>query len=308
MLGRTQEAAGALVRLPKAAQSKPEIIRRKAVLAQKLGDRKALLAYMREQAAVEPSEDNLAALADAQVAAGQVNAALATFEALLANQSLPAERRARYTGRLANLELARGNPRKAQALFAQSYQLSPDHPPQRLAQGAESAMEAKDWEQAARLYRALAGDERIARKTRADYAARLGLALANLSRDEEALAAYDKALQLGGATPSLHENRGAALMRLGRAAAALSDFRAAYDARPRADLALSLGYAHQATHQPGLAIVFLRRALADPQGLSAAQRRQANAARKSDRAAAARPRRISAAPRFSCNDGVAPPS
>ena len=278
MLGRTQEAAGVLVRLPKAAQSKPEIIRRKAVLAQKLGDRKALLAYIREQAAVEPSEDNLAALADAQVAAGQVNAALATFEALRANQSLPAERRARYTERLANLELARGNPSKAQALFAQSYQLSPDHPPQRLAQGAESAIAAKDWEQAARLYRALAGDERIARKTRADYAARLGLALANLSRDEEALAAFDKALQLGGATPSLHENRGAALMRLGRAAAALSDFRAAYDAGPRADLALSLGYAHQAAHQPGLAIVFLRRALADPQALSAAQRRKANAA------------------------------
>ena len=67
-------------------------------------------------------------------------------------------------------------------------------------------------------------------------------------------------------------------MRLGRAAAAVSEFRAAYDAHPRADLALSLGYAHQAAHQPGLAIVFLRRALADPQALSAAQKQQASAA------------------------------
>src|SRR5207248_7285523 len=75
-----------------------------------------------------------------------------------------------------------------------------------------------------------------------------------------------------------HENRGIVLMHLGRAAAALSDLRAAYDARPRADLASSLGYAYQAAHQPGLAIVFLRRALADPQALSLAKRQQASAA------------------------------
>jgi tetratricopeptide (TPR) repeat protein len=58
----------------------------------------------------------------------------------------------------------------------------------------------------------------------------------------------------------------------------VSDLRSTYDARPRADLALSLGYAYQAIHQPGLAIVFLRRALADPQVLSPAQRQQASAA------------------------------
>jgi tetratricopeptide (TPR) repeat protein len=277
-MGRAKEAAEALARLPKAAQGKPEIIRRKAVLAQKLGDRKALLTFMREQAAAEPNEENLAALADAQIAAGKGYAAAATFEALLADRSLPAERRARYTERLGNIEAARGNPRRAEALFAQSYQLTPGHPPQRLAQVAESAMGARDWEQAVRLYRTLAADERIARNSRADYAARLGFALANLSRDEEALVAYDKAVYLGGAAPALRESRASTLMRLGRAAEAMPDFRAAYDAHPRADLALSLGYAHQAAHQPGLAIVFLRRALADPQALSAAQRRQANAA------------------------------
>jgi tetratricopeptide (TPR) repeat protein len=124
----------------------------------------------------------------------------------------------------------------------------------------------------------LTENERIPRKTRAGYDARLGFALASLTRDQEALAAYDAAIQLGGATPSLHENRGIVLMRLGRAVAAVSEFRASYDAHPRADLALSLGYAHQAAHQPGLAIVFLRRALADPQALSPAQRQQASAA------------------------------
>ena len=67
-------------------------------------------------------------------------------------------------------------------------------------------------------------------------------------------------------------------MRLGRAAADVSDLRAAYDALPRADLALSLGYAYQAAHQPGLAIVFMRRALADPRTLSPAQKQQASAA------------------------------
>jgi tetratricopeptide (TPR) repeat protein len=41
---------------------------------------------------------------------------------------------------------------------------------------------------------------------------------------------------------------------------------------------LSLGYAYQAAHQPGLAIVFLRRALTNPQALSPAQRQQAAAA------------------------------
>jgi adsorption protein A len=278
MMGRAKEAANALARLPQAAQSKPEIIRRRAVLAQKLGDRKALLAYMREQAAVEPNADNLATLADAQIAAGEVNAAAVTLEALLANRSLPAEDRARHSESLGNIEAARGNAKRAVGLFLQSYQLSPSRAPTRLAQAAESAMQAKDWEQAARLYRTLIGDERIARKSRADYATRLGLALASLSRDEEALAAYDRAVQLGGATASLHENRATLLMRLGRTAAAMSDLRAAYDTHPRTELALSLGYAHQAAHQPGLAIVFLRRALADPQSLSTAQRRQANAA------------------------------
>src|SRR5207245_9993282 len=59
----------------------------------------------------------------------------------------------------------------------------------------------------------------------AGYDARLGITLASLGRDQEALAAYDKAIQLGGATPSLGENRGIVLMRLGRAAAAVSDLR-----------------------------------------------------------------------------------
>jgi tetratricopeptide (TPR) repeat protein len=160
----------------------------------------------------------------------------------------------------------------------EAYHLSPTHPAEWLAQAAESAMQAKDWQQAAQWYRTLTENERIARKTRAGYDTRLGFALASLARDQEALAAYDAAIQLGGATPALHQNRGTVLMRLGRAAAAASDFRAAYDAHPRSDLALSLGYAQQAAHQPGPAIVFLRRSLTDPEPLTPAQKQQASAA------------------------------
>jgi tetratricopeptide (TPR) repeat protein len=276
--GDTRKALEALARLPKATQSKPEIIRREAVLVQKLGDHQAMLAYLRELVAAEPSENNLAALADAQIGAGQSGAAAMTLEALLAIRSLPAEKRAGYLERLGNIEAFRGNPKRAQSIFMEAYHLSPTHPPQWLAQAAESAMQAKDWEDAIQGYRMLTENERIARETRAGYAARLGFAFASLARDQEALAAYDAAIKLGGATPSLHENRGVVLLRLGRAAGAASEFRAAYDADPRADLALSLGYAHQAAHQPGLAIVFLRRALADPKALSPAQRQRANAA------------------------------
>jgi tetratricopeptide (TPR) repeat protein len=276
--GDSREALEALARLPKAAQSQPEIMRREAALAQKLGDRKGMLAHMRDLAAVEPSENNLAALADAQIGAGQSGAAAITLESLLAIRSLSAEKRADYLERLGNIEASRGNPKRAQSLFAEAYHLSPSHPPEWLAQAAESAVQAKDWEEAIQSYRMLAENERIPRKTRAAYDARLGSALASLARDQEALTAYDAAIQLGGATPSLHEDRGIVLMRLGRAAAAVAEFRAAYDAHPRADLALSLGYAHQAAHQPGLAIVFLRRALADSQALSPAQRQQASAA------------------------------
>ena len=268
----------ALSRLPKAAQSKPEIIRREAVLAQRLGDRQAMLARLRELVAAEPSENNLAALAEAQIAAGQSGDAAKTLESLLAIRGLPAERRAGYLERLGNIQASRGNPKQAQWLFMEAFHLSPAHPAEWLAQAAESAMQAKDWEEAKQSYRMLAENERIPRKTRAGYAARLGFALASLARDQDALSAYDTAIQLGGVTPSLHENRGIVLMRLGQAAGAASEFRAAYDAHPRADLALSLGYAHQAAHQPGLAIVFLRRALADPQVLSQAQRQRASAA------------------------------
>jgi tetratricopeptide (TPR) repeat protein len=278
MMGQTREALRALVRLPNTEQSKPEIIRREAVLAQKLGDRRAMLADLRELATAEPSETNLAALADAEIGVGQGNAAAITLETLLANRSLPGERRASYLERLGNIESSRGNTKRAQSLFLEAYHMSPAHPPEWLAQAAESAIQAKDWQEAAQWYRVLAGNERIPRKTRAGYDARLGVALASLGRDQEALAAYDAAIQLGGATPSLHENRGIVLVRLGRAAAALSDLRAAYDALPRADLALSLGYAYQAAHQPGLAVVFLRRALAGPQALAPAHRQQANAA------------------------------
>jgi tetratricopeptide (TPR) repeat protein len=248
------------------------------VLAQKLGDRKAMLANLRELAAAEPSEDNLTALADAEIGAGQSNAAATTLERLLAIRSLPAERKASYLERLGNIEISRGNPKRAQSLFFEAYHLSPVHPTEWLAQAAESAIQAKDWQQAAQWYRTLAENERIPRKTRADYGIKLGITLASLGRDQEALAAYDAATQLGAATPSLHENRGIVLMRLGRAAAAASDLRVAYDAHPRADLAMSLGYAYQAAHQPGVAIVFLRRALADLSALSLAQKQQASAA------------------------------
>ena len=278
MTGDMRKALEALSRLPKAAQSKPEIIRREAVLAQRLGDRQAMLARLRELVAAEPSENNLAALAEAQIAAGQSGDAAKTLESLLAIRGLPAERRAGYLERLGNIQASRGNPKQAQSLFMEAFHLSPAHPAEWLAQAAESAMQAKDWEEAKQSYRMLAENERIPRKTRAGYAARLGFALASLARDQDALSAYDTAIQLGGVTPSLHENRGIVLMRLGQAAGAASEFRAAYDAHPRADLALSLGYAHQAAHQPGLAIVFLRRALADPQVLSQAQRQRASAA------------------------------
>jgi tetratricopeptide (TPR) repeat protein len=278
MMGQTRQAVEALARLPMTAQNRPEIIRREAVLAQKLGDRRAMLAHLRELAAAEPSETNLAALADAEIGAGQSNAAATTLETLLANRNLPAQRRASYLERLGNIEISRGNTKRAQSLFLEAYHTSPAHPPEWLAQAAESAMQAKDWQQAAQWYRLLAENQRITRKTRAGYDTRLGVALASLGRDQEAVAAYDAAIQLGGATPSLHENRGIVLMRLARAAAALSDLRAAYDAVPRADLAASLGYAYQAVHQPGPAIVFLRRALADPQALSSAQRQQTSAA------------------------------
>ncbi len=278
MMGQTRQALEALTRLPKVAQANPETMRREAVLAQKLGDRQVMLAHLRELAAAEPSESNLAALADAQIGANQSNAAATTLETLLAIRSLPASTRAGYLERLGNIEISRGNTRRAQSLFLEAYHMSPAHPPEWLAQAAESAMQAKDWQEATQWYRALAENERIPRKTRAGYDARLGVALASLGRDQEAVAAYDAAIQLGDATPSVHENRGIVLMRLGRAAAALSDLRAAYDAHPRADLALSLGYAHQAAHQPGLAIVFLRRALTDRPALLPAQKQQASAA------------------------------
>jgi tetratricopeptide (TPR) repeat protein len=278
MTGQTRKALETLAKLPKAAQIKSEIIRREAVLAQRSGDRQAMLAHLRELVAAEPSENNLAAFADAQIGAGQSAAAAATLETLLAMRGLPPERRASYLARLGNLESSRGNTKRAQSLFVEAYHLSPTHPAEWLAQAAESAMQARDWQQAAQWYRTLTENERIPRKTRAGYDARLGFALTSLARNQEALAAYDAAIQLGGATPALHQNRGTVLMRLGRAAAAASEFRAAYDAHPRSDLALSLGYAQQAAHQPGPAIVFLRRSLADPQALTAAQKQQASAA------------------------------
>ena len=277
-MGHPRKALEALARLPKTARSRPEIIRREAVLAQKLGDRRATLAYLRELATAEPSENNLAALADAEIGAGQSNAAAITLETLLANRSLAAQRRAGYLERLGNIEISRGNTKRAQARFLEAYHISPAHPPEWLARAAESAMQAKDWQEAARWYQLLAENERIPRKTRAGYDARLGITLASLGRDQEALAAFDTAIELGGAIPSLRENRGIVLMRRGRAAAAVSDLRAAYDALPRADLALSLGYAYQAAHQPGMAIVFIRRALVDPRALSPTQKQQASAA------------------------------
>ena len=277
-MGSAKKALEALARLPKPTQGNPKILRREAVLTQQLGDRHAMLGYLRELATAEPSEANLAVLADAEIGAGQSTAAAATLEALLAIRGLSADRRANVLERLGNIEISRGNTRRAQTLFVEAYHLSPAHPSEWLAQAAQSAMQAKDWQEAAQWYRTLAENERISHKARAEYGARLGVALTSLGQDQEALAAYDAAIKFGGATPSLYENRGVTLIRLGRAASAVSDLRAAYDIAPRADLALSLGYAYQAAHQPGLAIVFLRRALTAPQALTAAQRQQASAA------------------------------
>jgi tetratricopeptide (TPR) repeat protein len=277
-MGNARKALEALARLPNTAQRRPDIIRREAVLAQKLNDRQAVLAHLRELAAAEPSERNLMALADAEIGAGQGGAAAKTLEALLALRTLPAESRAGYLERLGNVETARGNSRRAHSLFLEAYHASPAHPTEWLAQAAESALQEKDWQEAVQSYRTLADNAGIARKIRAGYNARLGLVLANLERDQEALSAYDKAIELGGGSPVLYKNRGIALMRLGRPKAALSDLRAAYDALPGADLALSLGYAYQAAHQPGPGIVFLQRALANQHALTREQRQQASAA------------------------------
>lgn len=278
IMGRIRELAAALAGLPHLVQTKPEIIRRRAVLAQKLGDRKGMLVQLRELAATDPSAENYAALADAEIGAGQTGAAAATLETLLGNRTLLPEARAGYLERLGNIEAARGDPKRAELLFAEAYRLSPGHPAEWLAQTAESAIQAKDWAHAAQYYRSLLENPRIPRKTRAGYAARLGFAFASMLQQEQALQAYQVAAQLSDASPSLHAQRGAVLMRLGRASEAASEFRAAYDANPRADLALSLGYAYQAAHQPGPAIVFFRRALAGAQLLSPAQRQQASAA------------------------------
>jgi tetratricopeptide (TPR) repeat protein len=200
-----------------------------------------MLTYLRELAAADPSEKNLLAVADAEIGAGQGNAAATTLETLLAKRGLPVQNRGSYLERLGNIEISRGNTRRAQSLFAEAYHISPAHPPEWLAHAAESAIQDKDWQSAGQWYRVLAENERIPRKTRAGYEIRLGSVLANLGRDQDALAAYDTAVELGGANPDLYKTRGILLMRLGRASAAASDLRAAYDALPRADLALLLG-------------------------------------------------------------------
>jgi tetratricopeptide (TPR) repeat protein len=278
LMNDIKNSARALSRRSEIVPSNPTIIRRQAALAQKLGDHNGMLAHLRNLVSLEPNEENLADLANAQIGVGQHSAAAKILEALLAGPNLPAEKRAGYLDRLGVVEALLGHPKRAETLFLKAYQLSPAHPAEWLAQAAETAMQMKAFEDVVKYYRTVINDPRIPRKSRAVYNTRLGVALAQLTRNEEALVAYDTAERLGGATSSLHENRGATLMRLGRPAAAASDFRAAYHAHPRADLALSLGYAYQAARQPGPAIVFLRRALVNLWTLSPAQRREASAA------------------------------
>ena len=71
--------------------------------------------------------------------AGQSGAAAMTLESLLAIRGLSAEKRAGYLERLGNIEASRGNPKRAQSLFAEAYHLSPSHPTEWLAQAAETA-------------------------------------------------------------------------------------------------------------------------------------------------------------------------
>ena len=222
MTGDTRKALEALTRLPKAEQSKPEIIRREAVLAQKLGDRQAdagafARACGRRAEREQPCRSRRCPDRGGSRAVPRRQASKHFWQSAT---SRPKEEQA--TSNAWAISRFRAAIRNERSLSFLKPIISL---PLTRRSGSRKRRKAQCRRKTGRRPHSGTGYLRKTNGSRAKPApathARLGVALASLARDQEAVAAYDAAIQLGGATPSLHENRGILLMRLGRAAAAV---------------------------------------------------------------------------------------
>jgi tetratricopeptide (TPR) repeat protein len=112
-MGKVREAAKALARLPKAEQSQPAIIQRRAVLAQKLGGRGARPAHNDQ-----PPTDPALSLGYAHQAAGQPDLAIVYFRRALAeSRSLTAEQHRHVDAALGYAYAQSGQHQQAAAYF-----------------------------------------------------------------------------------------------------------------------------------------------------------------------------------------------
>lgn len=113
--GRLAEAETALAELERLAPGSTEVLMRRAVLVEQLGDGQRALDLMRSAVRRRPSLRNLFSLANLEVRQGQIDAARATLESL--RQSFPHDRRG--LSLLAQLELLSGDPARAAQLYGE---------------------------------------------------------------------------------------------------------------------------------------------------------------------------------------------
>jgi len=162
-----------------------------------------------------------------------------------------------------------GDRERALAEFQRAIGLEPSR--EALAAAAETAIQTGRLAEAAGYFERLALDRKAT--SRARDLEHLSVVYEKMGKVREAAKALARLPKAEQSQPAIIRRRAVLAQKLGGRGAWL-----AHNAQPPTDPALSLGYAHQTAGQPGLAIVYFRRALAESRSLTAAQHRHVDAA------------------------------
>ncbi|MEA3067164.1 MAG: Tetratricopeptide repeat, partial [Sphingomonadales bacterium] len=278
-LGAAAEAARAAGQLAEAAAYLERLARFGPTRANLRALGEAQLAAGKPDLAVESFDKALALeaeddpalrkmLANTLAAAGQPARAVDEFDGLAAKASVPADE---YRLRLASgfTALGAGDRERALAEFQRAIGLEPSR--EALAAAAETAIQTGRLAEAAGYFERLALDRKAT--SRARDLEHLSVVYEKMGKVREAAKALARLPKAEQSQPAIIRRRAVLAQKLGGRGAWL-----AHNAQPPTDPALSLGYAHQTAGQPGLAIVYFRRALAESRSLTAAQHRHVDAA------------------------------
>ncbi len=237
------------------------------------GDLDSAMDYLKRALALQETPSAVRALAQAQIEAGSVEAAITTYQEHL--RKLPDRRQAApdILETLAFLEAQRGNYPEAAALYLEAFERGGETHHPLLRQAAYCLVTAEQWEQARQLYLRMLRSESLPESLRGETWENLGYLERRLKHYPQAAEAFQKAVERGRDTWRLRQDLAFTLYTMEEWEKALQQFRLALEKKKTAQGLACIGRCYKALNKPGVAIHFYRLALEGPETLEASEQR-----------------------------------